>query len=289
MGRVTLFQALILALLQGTTELFPVSSLGHTIIVPALFHWTNIHRSDPTFLPFVVTLHLGTALALVLFYRREWWKIVGALLRSVIRGKLSDDPHERLGWLLVVGTIPVGILGLLLEKSVRALFASALLASLFLIANGAVMFLGEALRRRQLAVEHRTNRPLTRLSWFQAVLVGVGQSFALLPGISRSGASMVTGLLCDLDHADAARYSFMLATPVIIAASLLKVPDLFNAGAHVALVESLIGGVVSGIAAYFSVAFLTRYFRSNDLRPFGWYCLLLGLLGSILAWKGIIS
>jgi len=286
---VTDLQAIVLALLQGVSELFPISSLGHTILVPALLRWTNINRSDPTFLAFVVVLHLGTALALIVFYRKEWWAIVRALIASVVRGRLSDDRYERIGWLLVIGTLPVGILGVLFEEPVRALFGSPAPAAIFLTINGLVMFLGEALRRRQQHVEGRADRPMEKLSYAQSVFVGFSQSLALLPGISRSGASMVAGLLCDLDHEDAAHYSFLLATPVIFAASLLEIPKLFAPNAHVVASQAVIGGIVAGIAAYFSVAFLTRYFKSNDLRPFGWYCVIVGVICFILSRTGVIS
>jgi len=286
---VTDIQALILALLQGVSELFPVSSLGHTILVPALLHWTNIDRANPTFLAFVVVLHLGTAVALIVYYRARWWAIVRALVASVVRGRLSDDRDERIGWLLVVGTIPVGVLGVLFEEPVRALFGSPAPAALFLAANGLVMFAGEALRRRQLANPARADRPIEHLSFAQSVLVGFAQSFALLPGISRSGASMVAGLLCDLDHEDAAEFSFLLATPVIFAAALLETRYLMAPGAHVVLLQALLGGVVAAVAAYVSVAFLMRYFKSNDLRPFGWYCLIVGVCCYILSKRGLLS
>ncbi|MFY9664462.1 MAG: undecaprenyl-diphosphate phosphatase [Candidatus Cybelea sp.] len=284
----TLFQALALALLQGVSELFPVSSLGHTILVPALLHWQNIERSSPSFLAFVVVLHLGTALALIVFYRAQWYAIVGALARSVARGRLSEDRDERIGWRLVVGTIPVGILGIIFEAPVRRLFGSPAPAALFLVVNGLVMFAGEALRRRQHGTSAGT-KPIEELSYPASLLIGVAQSFALLPGISRSGISMVAGLLCDLDHENAARFSFLLATPVILAAGLLEVPKLLVPEAHLVLVEAICGGIAAGIAAYLSVAFLTRYFRSNDLRPFGWYCVLLGTVSFVLARKGIIT
>src|SRR5271165_2525689 len=146
---VTFSQALVLALLQGVSELFPVSSLGHTILVPALLQWHNVDRSSPSFLAFVVVLHLGTALALILFYREQWYAIVRALVASVARGRLSEDRDERIGWRLVVGTIPVGILGVIFEAPVRRLFGSPAPAAFFLLLNGLVMFAGEALRRRQ--------------------------------------------------------------------------------------------------------------------------------------------
>jgi undecaprenyl-diphosphatase len=283
------FQALVLALLQGVSELFPVSSLGHTILVPALLQWHNIDRSSASFLAFVVVLHLGTALALIVFYRAEWYAIVRALVRSVVRGRLSDDRDERTGWLLVIATIPVGILGVVFEHSVRRLFGSPAPAALFLVLNGLMMFGGEALRRFQSQATARARKPIESLGYPASFLIGVAQSLALLPGISRSGSSMVAGLLCDLDHEDAARFSFLLATPVILAAALLEAPKLFAPEAHVVLVQAVAGGVAAGVAAYLSVAFLTRYFRSNDLRPFGWYCILVGSVCFVLARKGVIT
>lgn len=284
----TITQALLLALIQGVGELFPVSSLGHTILVPAILHWNRIDRADPGFLAFVVALHLGTALALVVFYRRDWIAIVGALVRSVVRGRIGDDPNEKIGWLLVVGTIPVGILGITFEHPVRLLFGSVAYAAMFLVVNGLIMFWGERMRRRQHEDRHRAYRPLEELTFLESILIGIGQSFALLPGISRSGASMTAGLLFDLDHSAAARYSFLLATPAIGAAGLLEVPKFFEPTPHAMLGFAVLGGLVSGIAAYASVAFLTRYFRSHDLRPFGWYCTAAGCIALVLSWKGVI-
>lgn len=276
-------QAIVLALLQGVSELFPISSLGHTILLPAVLHWNNINRADPTFLAFVVVLHLGTALALIVFYRAEWLAIARALVASVIRGKLSDDRYERIGWLLVIGTLPVGILGVLFEEPVRSLFGSPAPAAIFLAINGLVMFAGEWLRKRELG-----DLPMEGLRFPQSVGIGFSQSLALLPGVSRSGASMVAGLLCKLDHEDAAHFSFLLATPVIFAAAVLEIPKLFAPGAHVVAFQAVVGGLVAGIAAYFSVAFLTRYFKSNDLRPFGWYCLLAGAGCFVLSRMGVL-
>ncbi len=284
----TFVQAIALAVLQGVSELFPVSSLGQTILIPALLHWRNINREDPTFLAFVTVLHLGTALALLLFYRRTWVRIVRAFIGSIVRGKISADPDEKIAWLLVVGTIPVGLLGVLLKDPVRKFFGSAELAAAFLILNAFIMFFGEFLRRRQKTQFHRPDKGIAQLTWAESVGVGIGQSLALFPGISRSGASMVAGLLANLNHEDAANYSFLLATPVILAAGLLEVPDLMGPGRHLVLVQAVIGGIVAGIAAYLSVAFLVRYFERNDLRPFGWYCLLFGALCLALALKGVI-
>ncbi|MBV9403339.1 MAG: undecaprenyl-diphosphate phosphatase [Candidatus Eremiobacteraeota bacterium] len=283
----TFVQAMLLALLQGVSELFPVSSLGHTILVPALLHW-SVNRRDPTFLAFVVVLHLGTAIALVIFYRREWVALVRALVKSIAKGRLSDDRDERIAWLLVVGTIPVGILGVYLESPVRNLFGSAAYAAIFLMINALIMFAGEFFRRRQHKDRNRRYKRLEKMTWFQSVGVGLAQSLALLPGISRSGASIVAGLAVDLDHEDAARYSFLLATPVIGAAAVLEMPRLWTGG-HVVPLQALVGGVLAGVAAYASVAFLTKYFERNDLRPFGWYCLIFGALCLGLALKGVIT
>ena len=284
----TFFQALVLALLQGVSELFPVSSLGHTILVPALLQWHNVDRSSPSFLAFVVVLHLGTAVALLIFYRAQWYAIVRALVRSIVRGRLSNDRDERTGWLLVVGTIPVGILGVIFERPVRQLFGSPAPAALFLIVNGLMMFAGEALRRLQQRRLARASKPIERLSYPESIFVGLAQACALLPGSSRSGSSMVAGLLCDLDHEDAAHFSFLLATPVIAAAALLEFPKLLAPGAHLVLVQGVVGGIAAGVAAYLSVAFLTRYFQRNDLRPFGWYCVIVGSICFVLARKGVI-
>jgi undecaprenyl-diphosphatase len=264
-----------LAFLQGVSELFPVSSLGHTVLIPPLLHW-NVDESDASFLAFVVVLHLGTALALLVFYRAEWSRIVRALVASIVRGRLSQDRDERIGWLLVIGTVPVGILGVLLQSAVQRLFASPIPVAIFLMVNALVMFAGEALRRRQHARDDRPAKPIEAIAWPAALGIGLAQSLALLPGISRSGATIVAGLLADLDHADAARYAFLLATPVILAASLLEVPKVFEPGVAIGPVESLAGCLVAAVTAYASVAFLTRYFQHNDLRPFGWYCLVAG-------------
>jgi len=279
---VTFLQAMLLAVLQGVSELFPISSLGHTVLLPALLGW-KIDRSDPTFLAFVVALHFGTALALVAFYRQDWIRIVRGLFASVVRGRIGDDPDARLGWLLVIGTLPLALAGVFLEKPVRQFFGSPALVAGFLILNACVMFAGERLRRVERGPGSKPPRPLALLSYASGAQIGFSQAFALLPGISRSGASIVAGLLFDLTHEDAARFSFLLATPAIAAASILEIPRLLVPEAHAVLLEALAGGLLAAITAYASVAFLTRYFRSNDLRPFGWYCLIFGTVCLTLA------
>ena len=285
---VTFVQAMLLAVLQGVSELFPVSSLGHTVLLPALLRW-NVDEGSEAFLAFVVVLHLGTALALILFYRRDWIALTRAFFTTIARGRISADPDERTVWLLVAATIPVGILGVLLESSVKKLFASPVPVSLFLLANGFLMLLGEWLRRRQKADATRPYRALPQLAAKDGVLVGFAQSLALLPGISRSGSAIVAGLLRDLHHEDAARYSFLLATPVIVAASVLEIPKLFAPDAHVVLVQALVGGLVAAVTAYASVAFLTRWFRHNDLAPFAWYCVAAGAISFVLFATKVIA
>ena len=277
---------MLLAVLQGFSELFPISSLGHTVLIPALLHW-DIDLSSPSFLSFVVVLHLGTAAALLVFYQREWRGIVPAVVGSIVRGRFAGTAEEKVGWLLVIGTIPVGLLGLFFEREVRVLFGSPIPVALFLTANGVIMFAGETLRRRQRSGT-QGYRKLESLSFLDAAKVGLAESLALLPGISRSGSSIVAGLLIGLSEADAARFSFLLATPVILAAGLLEVPRLFAPGAHVALTESVLGGILAAVTAYLSVAFLTRYFRTNDLRPFGWYCVFAGAICVVLFASGIV-
>jgi undecaprenyl-diphosphatase len=276
----SIFQVLVLALLQGVTELFPVSSLGHTVILPSLLHW-NINQADPTFLAFVVLLHVGTAIALITYFWRDWLAIVRAVLRSAIAGQLQGMPDERLGWRLIAGTIPVGLVGTLFQKQVQALFASPRAAAVFLIINGLIMFGGERLRRHAFAAEEGRTA-LDRLSVRTAVGIGSAQILALLPGISRSGSSMVAGLLANLTHEAAARFAFLLATPVILGAGILKIPDLFTPTALPHLPVYLLGGVVSGVAAFLSVAYLMRYFRLGRLDPFAIYCAAFGIVSLIL-------
>jgi undecaprenyl-diphosphatase len=279
---------MLLAVLQGVSELFPISSLGHTVLIPALLRW-HVDEGAESFLAFVVALHLGTALALLVFYRKDWIAIVRGLVRSIARGRIEKDPDERTAWLLVAGTIPVGILGVIFQEPVKALFASPIPVSIFLFINGFVMLLGEWLRRRQHASDVDTYRRLPDLHAKDGVLIGVVQSLALLPGISRSGSAIVAGLLRELHHEDAARYSFLLATPVILAASVLELPTLLQPSAHDVLVQSLVGGLLAAVTAYASVAFLTRWFRHNDLAPFAWYCVAAGAISFVLFATKVIA
>ena len=276
----SIFQVLVLALLQGVTELFPVSSLGHIVILPKLLGW-NINQADPTFLAFVVLLHVGTATALVIYFWRDWLTIVRSVFRSVVDGRMHGTPDERLGWRLIAGTVPAGLIGVLFQKQVQSLFANPRAAAAFLIVNGIIMFGGERIRRRAVALEGERTR-LDGLSVRTAVGIGSAQILALFPGISRSGSTMVAGLLANLTHEAAARFAFLLATPIIFGAGVLKIPDLFTPTALPHLPVYLLGGVAAGVAAFLSVAYLMRYFRVGRLDPFAIYCAAFGIVSLIL-------
>ena len=270
-------QAIVLGLLQGVSELFPVSSLGHSVILPQLLGW-NIHQNDPYFITFLVATHLATALVLLGFFWRDWVRIVKGLGRSLRdRGIDPADTDAKLAWLLIVGTIPAGILGLLLEHKLRGVFASAASASAFLIVNGFMLFGAELLRRRAPQVEQDDDARIARqVGWGGAFGVGAAQALALIPGLSRSGATMGGGLLVGLSNKDAARFAFLLATPIIGAAALLKLPDLAGSQGDGIRGQALVAALCSALTAYLAVRFLMRFFETNTLIPFAVYCVLAG-------------
>jgi len=285
---VSFVQALFMGLLQGATELFPVSSLGHAVLLPSLLHW-SFKQSDPSFVPFLVLLHLGTATALLILYRAQWVAIVRGFFTAAFRGSITSD-SERLAMLLMTGTLPAAVLGVFLENRIKSLFASPYEAAVFLVVNGFLMLGAELLRRRAERRAKLQDRPreeqeerftdAAHISFVAAALVGACQALAFLPGISRSGVTIGGGLLAGLRHEEAARFSFLLATPVILAAGLLEVPNLFSSS--VPLPEYAASAVLAGIAAYASARFLLRYFRSGRLDPYGWYCIAAGLLSLAL-------
>ncbi len=272
-SHLTLLQALFLAVTQGTSELFPVSSLGHAVVLPYLLGW-NVDREAPSFLPFLVSLHLGTAIALALYFWRDWLALLGSIVgRGGDAGEVGVNRYLLL--LLVVGTVPAGLLGLLLEKRLAALFGSVQLVAVALILNGLLLAAGEWLRRRERYQELGKLRP------WQAFAIGTVQAIALVPGFSRSGASMVGGLLVGLTHQAAARFAFLLSTPIIGAAALLEMPKLLSPDLRGELGLALLAGLVAGVVAYGSTALLMRYFKThevNALAPFAVYCLALGAL-----------
>jgi undecaprenyl-diphosphatase len=279
-------QAVLLGLLQGFSELFPISSLGHSVILPRLLGW-NIHQNDSFFVTFLVATHLATALVLLAFFRNDWARILRGLARSLRNREVGDDKDARLGWLLVVGTVPAGLLGLLLEHALRDLFASGRSAAFFLIANGIMLYGAERLRRRAPVVETSEDaaasdaRIARSVSWWGALGVGAAQAVALVPGFSRSGATMGGGLLVGLSNEDSARFAFLLATPIIGAAAALKLPDLFGTSGNGVRGPALVGAICSALTAYLAVRFLMRYFETNRLTPFAAYCVAAGVAASL--------
>lgn len=285
---ITIFQALFLGLLQGVTELFPISSLGHTVIIPQILGWGDLVHNE-RFLPLITALHLGTAVALVIYFWRDWAQVVRTLLVSIRTGEVRRNSDEWVSWLVLIGCIPAGLLGVFLESPLKKLFATPLVAASFLIVNGFILFFGEQLRRRServnvqmsaKALEARS-RPLSSLSWKEAILVGLAQSLALIPGISRSGTTIVAGLGVRLNHEDAARFSFLLGTPLIAAAGLLEVPKLIGISSVTLLLVG-VAIVTAAISAYISTKYLMKYFETGRLNPFAYYCWGLGGIALVL-------
>ncbi|HZQ31170.1 MAG TPA: undecaprenyl-diphosphate phosphatase [Mycobacterium sp.] len=302
----TYVEAVVVGAFQGVTELFPVSSLGHSVLVPALIggRWArdlNVSAPESPYLAFIVGLHVATAAALLVFFWRDWVRIVAGFVTS-LRYRRIETPAERLAWLIVLGTIPVGIAGLALEHTFRTTLGKPIPAAAFLLVNGVVLYAGERLRRRVpvpvgvgAAAEpevleddggpgglNESDQRLAKMPMPRGVLIGSAQILALLPGISRSGITMVAGLLRGLNHDDAARFSFLLATPVILAAGVFKIPDLFGPlGAGIGG-QVIAGSVASFVSAYLAVRFLMRYFETRTLTPFAIYCAVAG--AASLAW-----
>ena len=268
----TALQAIVIALVQGATELFPVSSLGHAVVLPALLRWP-IDQHAPSFLPFLVMLHLGTATALLLYFWRDWWTLAQAVLGLSAPYRVSDG--RRVLALVVIATIPAVVVGFLLEKFFRNLFGSPVIAAIFLLVNGGLLLFGEKLRGRG-------RRPLSDLTMTDALTIGCWQCTALIPGISRSGATIVGGLLRGVDHEGAAHFSFLIATPIILGATVLEVPKLLRVGMPPGVVGIyILAAVVAGVTAFASTAFLMRYFRQQDswaLNPFAYYCVAAGIV-----------
>ncbi len=275
------WQALFMGLLQGATELFPVSSLGHAVLVPSLLHW-SFKQSDPSFVPFLTLLHIGTATALLVLYRSQWVDLIRAFFAASIRGRIVTDT-ERLAMLLLVGTIPAAILGVFLENRIKSFFASPSEAAGFLIVNGFLLLGFEAVRRRaekREAPDARTHAEIeerftdaSHISFRAAAIVGACQALAFLPGISRSGVTIGGGLVGGLRHEEAVRFSFLLATPTILGAGIVEIPQLSTSQP---LASYAAAAVLAGVAAYLSARFLIRYFRSGRLDPYGWYCIAAG-------------
>lgn len=315
MSDLSYVEAIAVGLLQGVSELFPVSSLGHSVLLPALAggQWAkdlSLSGKETPYLAVLVAMHVATAIALVVFYWRDWVRIIRGLWTSIVTRKI-ENAEQRLGWLLVVGTIPVGIAGIALDSVVRNVLGKPVPTALFLALNGLVLFAVERLQRRKKAEEYvspdqtmvipmaafpstdtaplhaitaqpltadeASERRLSKLTWKETAVIGAAQALALLPGISRSGITIVAGLTRGLRHDDAARFAFLLATPVILGAGVLKMPELFKPEVHGSLGPALVGSLVAGVAAYVSARFLASYFETKTLNPFAIYCMVAGL------------
>jgi undecaprenyl-diphosphatase len=285
---ISYFQAIVLGFLQGVTELFPISSLGHTVLFPTLFGWNKLvdaqSQSESFWLAFVVMLHVGSALGLLAYYWRDWVQIIAAFFRTLAKRR-AEDPTERLAWLIITASIPAGVFGLAFEHQLRTLTAKPEVAAIFLMVNGGVLFAAERFRRRaevrELAVREGAKpdgaRELNTLEYREALVVGVAQSTALVAGISRDGVTMGAGLARGLDHSDSARFAFLMATPIILAAGIVKLPDLLGHLGNGIRGQALVACAVAAVTAVFTVRFLVGYFKTKTLTPFAVYCLLFGL------------
>jgi undecaprenyl-diphosphatase len=295
MSHLSYWEAVVVGAVQGVSELFPVSSLGHAVILPALIggQWAkdlNVSAPGSSYLAFIVGLHVATALALLVFFWRDWVRIVGGLFTSIRYRRVQTGP-ERLAWLIILATIPVGIAGLLLEHIFTTILGQPLPAAVFLAVNGLVLFVGELLRRSSPAPERSasgtdddtaSDSRIGSMPVRRGVLIGSAQVLALLPGLSRSGAAMVAGMAAGLTHREAARFSFLLATPVILAAGVLKLPTLFGPSGAGIGGQVLAGSAAAFVFALIAVGFLDRYFRTRTLIPFAAYCLIAGVVSFLV-------
>jgi undecaprenyl-diphosphatase len=322
MTHLTYLEAAVVGLVQGVSELFPVSSLGHNVLIPALIggSWArdlNVSKPESPYLAFIVGMHVATALALLIYFWRDWVRIIGGFFSS-IRHMRVETVNERLAWMLILATIPVGIAGLLFEHAFRVIFGKPIAAAVFLIVNGLILYSGErfrprssvqadeqiaaereqalsagrqgsgrhasgqqAIRQEELALAVQADQRLSTIGYGRTLLIGSVQIFALLAGISRDGITMVAGMARGLPREDAARFAFLLATPVILAAGVLKVPDLLGPLGQGIHGQILLGSVLSGLGAYVSVRFLVRYFQTRTLTPFAIYCIVFGVGSAI--------
>ncbi len=284
---ITYFQAIVLGVLQGVTELFPISSLGHTVLFPTLFGWNELVKaqseSESFWLAFVVLLHVGSALGLLYFYWSDWKQIVRAFFRT-LSTRRAETPTERLAWLIIIASIPAGVIGLAFEHQLRTLTAKPEIAAIFLMVNGLILFGAEWFRRRaavrELAIREGAKadggRELDTLEYRESFVIGAAQSTALVAGISRDGVAMGAGLARGMDHSDSARFAFLLATPIILAAGLFKLPDLLGHLGNGVRGQSIVACASAAVTAVITVRFLVGYFKTKTLIPFAIYCLVFG-------------
>ena len=265
----TAVQAIVMAVLQGVTELFPISSLGHAVILPRLLKW-GVDLKAPDWLAYLTVMHLGTAIALFIFFWRDWLSFALSLF-GLTGGRSSTD--RRLFGLVVLATIPAVVIGAGLHKPLAQAFGAPWIGAVFLIVNGFLLYFGDM-------IAGETVGKLDQLNWKGALAVGLAQCLALIPGVSRSGSTIVAGVVAGLKHEDSARFSFLMGTPIILAANVYEAPKLLKEGATLGPM-AILSGVVAGVVAYVSLAFLMRYFHKNEfeaLSPFAYYCWAAGAL-----------
>jgi undecaprenyl-diphosphatase len=348
MSHMTYLEASVVGLIQGVTELFPVSSLGHNVLIPALIggSWAtdlNVAKPESPYLAYIVGLHVATALAMMIYFWRDWVRIIGGFFSS-IRDRQVVTLDQKMAWMIILATIPVGLVGLVFEHEFRVLFGKPIRAAIFLMVNGVILYAGERFRTKKslaadaelesgaevaggrvvaaagaaVAAGTATGAPatpapaaagghgaamhasgqraarqlevaraveadtrLSRIGYWQALIIGSAQILALLAGISRDGVVMVTGMFRGLSRRDAARFSFLLSTPVILAAGVLKAGDLTGPLGDGIRGQVLVGSILSGVGAYLSVRFLMKYFQTRTLTPFAIYCVVFGLFATV--------
>ena len=275
----TYVQGLVLGVLQGVSELFPISSLGHSVILPQVLGW-KLDQKSPFFLMFLVATHAATALVLLLFFRKDWVRILSGFFRSVKEKRVKEsDIDARLAWLLIIGTIPAGFVGLTFKHFIRAHLLSGHFAAIFLILNGTMLFGADILRRKAPRTDvSDSDERISKMSWWQSFKVGLMQVLALMPGFSRTGSTIAGSLLVGLSHEDSVRFSFLLSTPIIAAAAALELPKLIVSGDFSAIGVSLVGGLCAALFSFLSVKILTAYFKKETRRltPFAVYCVVAG-------------
>jgi undecaprenyl-diphosphatase len=336
MTHLTYLEAAVVGLVQGVSELFPVSSLGHNVLIPALVggSWArdlNVADANSPYLAFIVGMHVATAIALLIYFWRDWIRIIGGFFSS-IRHREVQTRDQRMAWMIVLATIPVGLVGVVADKPFREIFGKPIVAGVFLIINGVILYCGErfrpassiradqeiaaqrqqalmpapagvrrqpvpagpgmarqarhasgqqAVRQEELVQAVQADERLSRMGYLRALIIGSSQILALLAGISRDGITMVTGMSRGLSREDAARFAFLLATPVILAAGVLELPKLTGPEGNGIHGQILLGSILSGVGAYVSVRFLMRYFQTRTLTPFAIYCFVFGLLAVV--------
>ncbi|WP_280426979.1 undecaprenyl-diphosphate phosphatase [Nocardia brasiliensis] len=305
----TYFEATVIGVVQGVTELFPISSLGHSVLLAAWLggDWQRLvdqgeSGTGTPYLAFVVALHVGTAVSLLGYYWRDW-RAIAVGFAGLLRTGRAETVAQRLALLIVIATLPIAALGPFLQHPLHVLFAAPICAALFLVLNGIVLIIGEGLRRRNEptlaqygrsfalhgragvrtaeARKRRSDRRLAALEPEDALAIGFAQVGALLTGFSRAGLTMVGGLCRGLQHEQAAKFAFLLATPAILGAGLMEIPEL--AGPDTAGIRGpvLVGAIVSGVSSWLAVRFLERYFQTRTLLPFAVYCLVAGTVSIV--------